>query len=102
MGFTAQGWLDTAKERTEITGAFVPLYGLNNVVSQVPLIGPLLGGGSNEGLFAVNFAVSGPIAKPTVSVNPLSAVAPGFLRKLFGAGGGDAFANGAQPSGPEQ
>ncbi|MER2250195.1 AsmA-like C-terminal region-containing protein [Methylorubrum podarium] len=102
MGFTAAGWLDTAKERTQIDGTFVPLYGLNNVVAQVPLFGPLLAGGSNEGLFAVNFAVSGPIAKPTVSVNPLSAVAPGFLRKLFGAGGGDAFANGAPQGLPEQ
>ncbi|CAO4149647.1 hypothetical protein [Methylorubrum aminovorans] len=101
MGFTATGWLDTAKERTQIDGTFVPLYGLNNVVAQVPLFGPLLAGGSNEGLFAVNFNVSGPIAKPTVNVNPLSAVAPGFLRKLFGAGGG-AFANGAGQGGPEQ
>ncbi len=100
MGFTAAGWLDTAKERTQIDGTFVPLYGLNNVVAQVPLFGPLLAGGKNEGLFAVNFAVSGPIAKPTVNVNPLSAVAPGFLRKLFGAGSGDAFANGAAPDTP--
>lgn len=102
MGFTAGGWLDTAKERTQIDGTFVPLYGLNNVVAQVPLFGPLLAGGSNEGLFAVNFNVSGPIAKPTVNVNPLSAVAPGFLRKLFGAGSGDAFANGAGQGGPER
>ena len=102
MGFTAGGWLDTAKERTQIDGTFVPLYGLNNVVAQVPLVGPLLAGGNNEGLFALNFNVSGPIAKPTVNVNPLSAVAPGFLRKLFGAGTGDAFANGAPPDPPER
>lgn len=102
MGFTAGGWLDTVKERTQIDGTFVPLYGLNNVVAHVPLVGPLLAGGSNEGLFAVNFNVSGSIAKPTVSVNPLSAVAPGFLRKLFGAGGGEAFANGAPGPAPEQ
>ncbi|WP_232628630.1 AsmA-like C-terminal region-containing protein [Methylobacterium sp. Leaf118] len=101
MGFTAGGWLDTAKERTQIDGTFVPLYGLNNVVAHVPLVGPLLAGGNNEGLFAVNFNVSGPIAKPTVNVNPLSAVAPGFLRKLFGAGSGDAYANGAPPT-PER
>lgn len=102
MGFTAGGWLDTAKERTQIDGTFVPLYGLNNVVAHVPIVGPLLAGGNNEGLFALNFNVSGPIAKPTVSVNPLSAVAPGFLRKLFGAGGGEAFANGAPGPTPEQ
>jgi hypothetical protein len=95
MGFTLSGYLDTGKERTDINGTFVPLYGLNNVVAQVPLFGPLLAGGHNEGLFAVNFRVSGKLAAPDVSVNPLSAVAPGFLRKLFSAGGGsDAFADG--------
>ncbi|GEP08303.1 AsmA-like C-terminal region-containing protein [Methylobacterium gnaphalii] len=88
MGFTMGGWLDTAKERTQIDGTFVPLYALNNVVAHVPIVGPLLAGDRNEGLFGVNFAVSGSITKPTVNVNPLSAVAPGFLRQLFGAGGG--------------
>ncbi len=83
-----------------MNGTFVPLYGLNNVVAQVPLFGPLLAGGHNEGLFAVNFRVAGRLASPDVSVNPLSAVAPGFLRKLFSAGGGS-FADGvpALPTG---
>ncbi|MCJ2037203.1 DUF3971 domain-containing protein [Methylobacterium sp. J-068] len=89
MGFTMTGYLDTAKERTDINGTFVPLYGLNNVVSQLPIFGQLLGGGRNEGLFALNFRVSGRLAKPDVSVNPLSALAPGILRKLFSAGGGN-------------
>ena len=87
LGFTLSGYLDTGRERTDINGTFVPLYGLNNVVAQVPLFGPLLAGGHNEGLFAVNFRVQGKLSAPEVSVNPLSAVAPGFLRKLFSAGG---------------
>ncbi|WP_082173095.1 DUF3971 domain-containing protein [Methylobacterium platani] len=89
MGFTLGGWIDTGKDRTDVSGTFVPLYGLNNVVSQVPIFGPLLGGGHNEGLFGINFRVAGAMSAPNISVNPLSAIAPGFLRKLFGAGGGD-------------
>jgi hypothetical protein len=88
LGFTLSGWLDTGRERTDISGTFVPLYGLNNVAAQLPIVGPLLGGGNNEGLFAVNFRVSGRLTSPDVTVNPLSAIAPGFLRKLFSAGGG--------------
>jgi hypothetical protein len=95
LGFTLSGWLDTGRERTDINGTFVPLYGLNNVAAQLPIVGPLLGGGNNEGLFAVNFRVSGRLTSPDVTVNPLSAIAPGFLRKLFSAGGGP-FAEGAQ------
>ncbi len=55
----------------------------------MPLFGPILGGGKNEGLFAVNFRDLGAASQPTLTVNPLSAVAPGFLRKLFGAGSGE-------------
>jgi hypothetical protein len=51
-------------------------------------------------LFAVNFRVSGPVASPTLTVNPLSAVAPGFLRKLFGAGGEQP--TGSLPTTPER
>ena len=67
----------------------MPAYGLNNAFAQVPLFGPLLSGGQYEGLFAVNFRISGPATAPVLTVNPLSAVAPGFLRKLFGAGGAE-------------
>jgi hypothetical protein len=61
----------------------VPIYALNNLLSRVPLIGELLGGGKNGGLVGVTFQVKGPTTAPTVTVNPMSAVAPGFLRRMF-------------------
>ena len=48
-----------------------------------PLIGTILTGGEGQGLLAANYRMSGPAADPQVSVNPLSALAPGFLRQLF-------------------
>jgi hypothetical protein len=86
VGFTLGGWIDYGRDRTDIAGTFVPAYGLNNMFSQVPVVGMILGGGRNEGLFAVNFRISGPASSPTLTVNPLSLVAPGFLRKFFGVG----------------
>jgi hypothetical protein len=47
-----------------------------------------LGGGENEGRFGINFRLSGPSTSPALTINPLSALAPGFLRKIFGAGQG--------------
>jgi hypothetical protein len=85
VGFTLGGWIDYGKSLTDIAGTFVPAYGLNNAFAQVPLFGPILGGGQNEGLFAVTFRVVGSASAPTLTVNPLSAVAPGFLRKILGA-----------------
>lgn len=86
IGFTLGGFIDYPRDRMDISGTFVPAFGLNNAFAQVPLFGPLLGGGQYEGLFAVNFRVGGQASAPTLTVNPLSAVAPGFLRKLFGVG----------------
>jgi hypothetical protein len=40
-------------------------------------------GGSNEGVFGVTYEVVGTPDKPTLRVNPISAMAPGVLRKIF-------------------
>lgn len=89
VGFTLDGFIDFARDRTDVSGTFVPAYGLNNIFAQVPLLGPILGGGRNEGLFGVNFRLTGPVGSPQLTVNPLSAIAPGVFRKLFGAGSSD-------------
>jgi hypothetical protein len=69
-------------------GTFVPLYGLNNMFGQLPIVGPFLGG-SNEGLLGVTYEVVGPPSTPVLRVNPISAVAPGLLRKFFEFPGGN-------------
>ncbi len=98
MGGTLEGALDYATDRSDMTGTFVPLYGLNNILTQIPLFGPLLMGGSNAGIFAINFRISGTVTSPTVSINPLSAVAPGIFRKLFLFGVGKANEPSAAPT----
>jgi hypothetical protein len=35
-------------------------------------------------VFAASYTVRGPLDNPEISVNPLSALTPGFLRGLFG------------------
>ncbi len=85
-GTTIEGYIDTLNDRVNMTGTFVPAYGLNNMFAKIPVLGIFLGGGTNEGLFGVNFRVSGPATAPVLTINPLSALAPGFLRKIFGAG----------------
>ncbi len=85
MGATVEGSIDFAHDRVALNGTFVPVYGLNNLFSQIPVLGVLLGGGAHEGLFAVNYRIDGSAAAPVMSFDPLSALAPGILRKIFGA-----------------
>ena len=85
MGTTVQGWIDLGHDRLQLSGTYVPAYGVNNLFSQIPVFGPILGGGSHEGLFGINYRLTGSVGSPDLTVDPLSALAPGFLRKIFGA-----------------
>ncbi len=88
VGFTVQGSVDYGRDRVDIGGTFVPGYALNNAFAQVPVVGMILGGGQYGGLFAVNFRISGSATTPTMTVNPLSAIAPGILRRFVDPLGG--------------
>ncbi|MEI5663480.1 hypothetical protein WBO78_00930 [Bosea sp. CCNWLW174] len=88
VGFTIQGNVDYGRDRVDIGGTFVPGYAFNNAFAQVPVVGMILGGGQYGGLFAVNFRVSGSASQPTMTVNPLSAIAPGILRRFVDPLGG--------------
>jgi hypothetical protein len=83
IGATVDGSIDYLKDDVRMRGTFIPLYGLNNMFGQIPLFGIFLGGGSKEGLVGVTFEVVGPTSGPVLRVNPISAVAPGLLRKFF-------------------
>lgn len=98
LGATMGGEINYARDRVGISGTFVPAYALNNLFGKLPLLGPILGGGSDGGLVGVTFAIDGPWSSPVMRVNPLSAVAPGFLRKIFEFRN----QNPADPSHPQQ
>ena len=66
-----------------LTGTLIPSFRLNTVLGSIPKIGNWLLGGSGEGLFGANFSITGALDNPDISVNLLSALAPGALRKLF-------------------
>jgi hypothetical protein len=83
VGATIDGQIDLARDDMRLHGTFVPLYGLNNMFGKIPIVGLFLGGGSNEGLVGITYEASGPPGSPRITVNPISAVAPGLLRKFI-------------------
>jgi hypothetical protein len=101
LGFSLQGNVDYGRDRVDIGGTFVPGYAFNNAFAQVPVVGALLGGGSQYGgLFAVNFRISGAASAPTMTINPLSAIAPGILRRFVDPLGGAPAQRPMQPGQP--
>ncbi len=103
VGFTLQGNVDYGRDRVDIGGTYVPGYAFNNAFAQIPIVGAILGGGSQYGgLFAVNFRISGSASAPTMTVNPLSAIAPGILRRFVDPLGGAPERQPIQPAQPNQ
>jgi len=87
IGLSISGDYDLAADRLDMRGVFSPAFGINSAIGAVPIIGGLLTGGEGRGVIAFNFGVSGPSRDPVVTVNPLSVLTPGVLRRLFEGGG---------------
>ncbi|MGJ5019777.1 YhdP family protein [Bradyrhizobium oligotrophicum] len=82
LGLTIEGSIDYNVNQVRASGTIVPLYGLNNMFNQIPIVGLFLGG-SNEGLFGVTYEVVGTPSQPVVRINPISAMLPGVTRKIM-------------------
>ncbi|HXI99757.1 MAG TPA: DUF3971 domain-containing protein, partial [Micropepsaceae bacterium] len=83
IGATFGGTLDRKAEKLDMTGTLVPIYGLNNLLGAVPLLGDLLNSRKGEGIFGLTYAMKGNLNEPAVSLNPLSVLTPGIFRRIF-------------------
>lgn len=83
QGATIRGKVDYNRQVLELGGTYVPLQGLNNAFGGIPVLGELLSGPRQEGLFGVTYAIQGSMEAPQVVVHPLSVIAPGIFREMF-------------------
>lgn len=83
IGASAEGYLDRPKNEVAVKGTLVPLFGINSVLGYIPLLGNLLVSKPGEGIIGMTYAVTGNADEPRISVNPLSLVTPGILRRIF-------------------
>ena len=84
LGFTAEGKINLEREELDLRGTIVPAYSVNSIIGNIPILGTILTGAKGGGVFAATYKMTGPLADPKISVNPLAALTPGFLRNLFG------------------
>ncbi len=84
IGITAGGDINFKTSEVEMDGAVIPAYALNSLLGGVPLVGKIFIGEEGEGLIATRYSVKGKYPDPEVTVNPLSMLTPGFLRKVWG------------------
>jgi hypothetical protein len=83
IGATFQGTVKDRNGNMEMTGTFMPAYGLNRLFGELPIIGIILGNGTDRGLLGITFKLSGRSDAPKLAINPLSLIAPGVFRQIF-------------------
>jgi hypothetical protein len=94
LGLTGSGAYNIERDNLDIDGVVAPSPALNlSMLGNVPVLGDLLVSRRGEGVFGMTYSINGPAAQPRVGVNPVSALTPGILRRIFepvreGNGGG--------------
>lgn len=83
LGLSLQGTVALETGGLDLAGTVVPAYGVNSVIGAIPLVGDLLTGGDGGGVIAFTYRAGGTLDDPQVQVNPLSALTPGLLRRIF-------------------
>jgi hypothetical protein len=84
LGLTSQGNLNLINNQINLSGAVTPSYSVNSFFGKIPLLGRVLTSNKGEGIIATSYKVQGNASDPDISVNPLSAFTPGFLRNIWG------------------
>ena len=77
IGISMDGIYDVATGQLNMQGVISPVYLLNSIGSVLTRKG--------EGLLGFSYTLRGTSDDPSVSVNPLSALAPGIFREIFRA-----------------
>lgn len=83
LGLTFEGNYLPDDKVVDFGGTIVPVSDINKFISSIPIVGDILTLGSTDAIFAATYTVRGKEGDSDISVNPLSALAPGFLRGLF-------------------
>ncbi len=83
LGITARGRVDLDNDRLGLEGTVVPAYAINSALGSLPVVGGIFSAEKGGGIIGINYQMKGPMSDPDFTVNPLSALTPGFLRNLF-------------------
>jgi hypothetical protein len=84
LGLTGSGSYDIAADNLDIDGVVAPSPTLNlSMLGDVPVLGDLLVSRRGEGVFGMTYSINGQAGEPRVGVNPVSALTPGILRRIF-------------------
>lgn len=83
LGLVLGGSIDRLHHKVNFIGELIPLYMVNSLLAQIPLVGSWISGGRDDGIFMTHFTLSGDRQDPDLAINPITTVTPGLMREFL-------------------
>ncbi|MBF0155926.1 MAG: AsmA-like C-terminal domain-containing protein [Magnetococcales bacterium] len=103
LSMALSGMIDLRGGKMDLLVGLRPLQTLDEILSKVPLLGIILAG-SRQTLLETQFAVTGSVDEPEVTLRPVASLTPGLIRDILfsgEAGGGTGAENAGTSPGAE-
>ena len=75
------GNIDRKEKIIDMKGEISPMHLVNAIIQKLPILGPIIVGGEGEGMFSIDFIMSGSSQDPDVDSNPLTIIKPRIIMK---------------------
>ena len=66
-------------------GEISPMHLVNAIIQKLPILGPIIVGNEGEGMFSIDFTMSGSSESPEVTSNPLTIIKPRIIERAIEA-----------------
>ena len=66
-------------------GEISPMHLVNAIIQKLPILGPIIVGGEGEGMFSIDFLMTGSSDDPEVESNPLTIIKPRIIERAIEA-----------------
>ena len=85
LGLIMEGKIDRKIDTLDLKGEISPMHLVNAIVQKLPILGPIIVGNEGEGLFSIDFKMTGSTDDPEVESNPLTIIKPRIIERAIEA-----------------
>ena len=83
IGLVMEGKIQREEAIVDMSGEISPMHLVNAIIQNVPILGPIIIGDEGEGLFSIDFSLTGDVDNPEVSSNPLTIIKPRIIERAL-------------------
>ncbi len=85
LGLIMDGNIDRKEKIIDMKGEISPMHLVNAIIQKLPILGPIIVGGEGEGMFSIDFLMTGSSDDPEVESNPLTIIKPRIIERAIEA-----------------